>query len=143
MLRRDFTKSNKEYFRKNRNILIAVSLFLLVGIVLLAILGLNGNFEVKGYNEFSVTVTEDTTTKFNSHKSEISSIINSYDGKFDNVLIYGEGDDTKYVIRYLNDLKEDSIVEINKLVAEEVGVDVANVSEQVEGSGSVQNKDYI
>ena len=143
MLRRDFTKSNKEYFKKNRNILITLGLFLLVGILMFAILGMNGNFEVKGYNEFSVSITETTTKKFSTHKSEISSIINSYDGKFDTLLIYSEGDDTKYLVRYLNNISDEDILEINELIAEEVGVNVENISEHVKVKGTVQNKDYI
>ena len=143
MLKRDFTKSNKEYFKKNRNFLIALGVFLLVGILVFAIFGMNGNFEIKGYNEFSITVNEKTTENYNTHRDEIGEIINSFNGKFDNMLIYGEGDDTQYVVRYLNDVSNKKILEINKLVAEEVGVDVANVSEHVKVGGIVKNTDYI
>lgn len=143
MLRRDFTKSNKEYFKENRNFLIAIGVFLLVGLLVLAIFGMNGNFELKGYNEFSVVVTENKKEDFNRHKSEISSIINSYDGKFDCMSIYGEGDDTKFVIRYINDINAETIVEINNLVAEELGVDVDKVSEHVQVNASVRTKDYV
>ena len=66
MLKRDFTKSNKEYFIKNKKILISIGVFLLIGILLLAIIGLNGNFEVAGYNEFTVTVTEEKANYFMS-----------------------------------------------------------------------------
>ena len=58
MLKRDFTKSNKEYFKQNRIALISIALFLVLGIVIFAIFGMNGNFEIKGYNEFSITVGE-------------------------------------------------------------------------------------
>ena len=34
MLKRDFTKSNKEYFAKNKITLISVALFLVVGILI-------------------------------------------------------------------------------------------------------------
>lgn len=143
MLKRDFTKSNKEYFKNNRNYIIAFGVFLLVGILLFAILGMNGNFELKGYNEFSVVVTEKAKEDFSSQKREVSSIINSYDGKFDTMLIYGEGDDTKYVVRYLNDLNDETVLEINKLVAEKLGVELDVVSEHVKVDGSVQTKDYV
>ena len=143
MLRRDFTKTNKEYFKKNRVVLISITLFLIVGILMFALLGMNGNFEIKGYNEFSVTVSEETTSNYSSHKSEISSVINSYNGKFDTILVYGEGDSTKYVIRYLNDINEASILEINELIAEEVDVDIDAVSEHIHVEGTLENKDYV
>lgn len=143
MLRRDFTKSNKEYFKQNRNYIIAISLFLVVGLLLLAILGMNGNFEVKGYNEFSVVVTEEGTKTYSQNKSDISSIIDSYEGKFDSLLIYGEGDDTKYVIRYLNNLSDETILEVNELIAEKLEVDLSKISEHVKVGSSIQTKDYI
>ena len=143
MLRRDFTKTNKDYFKKNRLTLITISLFLIAGILMFAFLGMNGNFEINGYNEFSVTVSEEATNDYSAHKSEISSIIDSYNGKFDTILIYGEGDSTKYVIRYLNDIDEASILEINDLIAEEVDADIDDISEHTHVAGTLKNKDYV
>lgn len=143
MLKRDFTKSNKEYFKQNRVALISIAVFLILGIIIFAIFGMNGNFEIKGYNEFSVTVTGKTTEKFGTHQQEIGKIVNSFDGKFDNVSIYGEGDDTKYVVRYLKDVKGNEQLEINKLVAEKLGVELDAVSEHTEVAPIVKNTDYI
>ena len=44
MLKRDFTKSNKDYFLKNKILLICVAAFLLIGILVASIFGMNGNF---------------------------------------------------------------------------------------------------
>ncbi len=143
MIKRDFKKSNKEYFKENKTILISVAVFLLVGILILSIFGMNGNFEVSGYNEFSVTVNENTASDFNTHKTEIGHIIDSYNGKFDTILIFGEGDNTQFVVRYLKDLKENDIVSINKLVAEELKVEVNDISEHVHVNGSVKATDYV
>ncbi len=143
MLRRDFTKSNAEYLKSNRNFILAVSLFLLVGILVFAIFGMNTNFEIKGYNEFSVVVTEAGTRDFSEHKSEIGSIINSYDGKFDSLSIYAEGDDTKYVVRYMNNISEENILEINSLIAEKLEVDVSKVSQHTNVGATVETKDYV
>lgn len=143
MLKRDFTKSNKEYFKTNKIALISVAIFLIVGIVLFAVLGLNGNFEIKGYNEFSVTVGEKATEKFASNQQEIGKIVNSFDGKFDNVSIYGEGDETKFVVRYLTDVNGNAELEINNLIAEKLGVDLENVSEHVYVSPVVKDSDYV
>ena len=143
MLRRDFTKSNKEYFKQNKSVLIGVLVFLLVGILVFAIFGMNGNFEFAGYNEFSVTVSEKTTKDFGTYQREIGDIVNSYGGKFDNVSIYGEGDDTKFVVRYMKDLTEAQTLEINKLVAEKVGVDLELVSAHSHVGPAVKNSDYV
>ncbi|MBQ8615623.1 MAG: hypothetical protein IJ415_03555 [Clostridia bacterium] len=143
MLKRDFTKSNKEYFKKNKIVLISVAVFLLLGIIIFSIFGMNGNFEINGYNEFSITVGEKATEKFGTHQQEIGKIVNSFDGKFDNVSIYGEGDNTKYVVRYLKDVNGNEQIEINKLVAEKLGIEVDNISEHMSVGPVVKNTDYI
>ena len=143
MLKRDFTKSNKEYFKNNKNFLIAIGVFLLVGILVFAIFGMNGNFEIKGYNEFSITVNEKIAEEYTEDRDGIGSIINSFNGKFDNMQIYGEGDDTKFVVRYLNDLSETEIFKVNNLVAQKLGVEVENISEHVNVSSKVNSTDYV
>ena len=143
MLKRDFTKSNKEYFKKNRNFLIIIATFLLAGILVFALCGLNGNFEIKGYNEFSISVTEKTSESFVKHQNKVGDIINSYNGDFDNMLIYGEGDNTQYVVRYLNDLNNDKILEINQKIADEIGVELSDISEHVEVGPSLRKQDIL
>lgn len=143
MLRRDFTKSNKEYFKSNKKVLISIAVFLLVGILIFAIFGLNGNFEIIGYNEFTVNVNEKIADDINKYHSEIGNIIDSYDARFDNVRITGEGDNTQFVVRYLRDLKEKDVLEINKLVADELGVDQASISAHVHVKPIVKNSNYL
>lgn len=143
MLKRDFTKSNKEYFKKNKITLISVAIFLIVGILVFAIFGMNGNFEVNGYNEFSITVSEKATEKFGTYQQEIGKIVDSYNGSFDNVSIYGEGDNTQFVVRYLKDINGADQIEVNKLIAEKIGVNVANVSEHTHVNSIVKNTDYV
>lgn len=143
MLRRDFTKTNREYFKQNRIALISVALFLVIGMILLAIFGLNGNFEVGGYKEFTINVNSTMTKDFSKHQQEVSKIINSYNGKFDNMSVYGEGDNTQYVVRYLKDVKGNDIIEINQLVAEKLEVDVEEVSTHIKVKPSAKNTDYI
>ena len=143
MLRRDFTKSNKEYFKKNKIILIAVAVFLAVGILMFSLLGMNGNFEINGHNEFSIIVGEKATQSFGTHQQDIGKIVNSFDAKFDNVSICGEGDDTKYVVRYLKDINGNDEAEINVLIAEKLNVEIEKVSEHVKVSPVVTNKDYV
>ena len=143
MLNRDFTKSNKEYFKANKNIIIAVLAFLLIGILVFAIFGMNGNFEVAGYKEFSVTINETIADNYSTHQREIGEIVNSYGGKFDSVQIYGEGDDTKYVVRYIKDLNAEQVLEVNKLVAEKLKVEVDSVSEHISVKPLTRASDYV
>lgn len=143
MLKRDFTKSNKEYLKSNKVALIALVMFLVVGMLVFAICGMNGNFEVNGYTEFSVRVGETATKEFSTHQQEIGKIVNSFDGKFDNVSIVGEGDDTQYIVRYLKDVNGNDQIEINKLVAEKLGVDVDGVTEHTHVNASVRRTDYV
>lgn len=128
MLRRDFTKSNKEYLNKNKVVIMAVAAFLLLGLIVGLIFGMNGNFEVKGYNEFSVTITENKVGNYSEYSQEISKIVNSYDAKFDTVSISGEGDNTQLVVRYLNDVSYANEIEINAKVAQTLGVETDKVS---------------
>lgn len=143
MLKRDFTKSNKDYFNKNKITLICLAVFLLVGIIIGAIFGMNGNFEIKGYNEFSVTVNESKVNDFNKYSDEISGILNDYNAKLDTISIYGEGDDSKFVVRYLNDLNNEQVVEINQLVAQKLEVNLDAVTEHNFVKPIVKNKDYV
>ena len=48
---------------------------------------MNGNFEVGGYNEFTVKVNENIAKDYSSHQTKIGSIVNSYNGRFDCVLV--------------------------------------------------------
>ena len=143
MLKKDYKKSNKEFFKSNKFALIALAVFLIVGITLLAIFGLNGNFEVKGGYEFTVTVGENRTHKFVNDQRAIAKIIDSYDGSFDTVSVYGNGDDAQYIVRYMKNIKNDKIEEINILVAEKLSVDVADVSSHERIRPSVETSDYL
>ncbi len=143
MLNRDFTKTNKEYFKSNKTILISILVFLLIGILMFAIFRMNGNFEVSGYNEFTVTVNEAKADDFVVCQRDIGDIINSYGGEFDTMTIYGEGDDTQFVVRYMDKLSASDQDEVNALVAEKLGVDIENISGHKKISSIVTNKDYV
>ena len=98
MLKKDFKQSNLRYLNANKITLIILSLFLIIGITMLSVWGLNGNFEISGYYEFSVTVGEQQTEKFINDQREIAKIIDSRAGNFDTVSIYGEGDSKQYIV---------------------------------------------
>ena len=141
MLNRDFTKSNKDYFNKNKIVLIVLALFLVVCILLACTVKLRGNFELAGYNEFSVKIGSET--KVNTASKKVEQVVKSYNSGFDTILVYGEGDDTQLVVRYLKDLSADEKTEIATKVAEKLGIGVENVSEHNHVAAVVKNTDYI
>ena len=86
-MRRDFTKSNKDYLAKNKFALIGVSVFLLLGILFGIIFGFNGNFEIMGCNEFSISATADRKSYSNIY-NKAEEVINCYGGDYDSYAIY-------------------------------------------------------
>ncbi len=141
MLNRDFSKSNKEYFGKNKIALIVLSLFLVVGVVVASIFGLRGNFEIAGYNEFSVTIGSER--KISETSKEVEQIVKSFNTQFDTISVYGQGDDTKLIVRYLKDISAEDQTTINTKIAEKLGIEVVNISEHVDVAPVVRTVDYI
>ncbi len=142
MLNRDFSKSNKEYLNKNKFVLIAVAVFLLVGVIMAVCLGFNTNFELRGYKEFTVNVTEKQTSN-NSNIETIRGVLNAHGGKCDIVSISGEGDNSQYVVRYLKDFSQETIIEVNELIAEKLEVETTDISEHLAVKPMVKATDYI
>ena len=143
MLNRDFTKSNKYYFNKNKIVLIVLAAFLAVGIIVAAVFGMNGNFEFKGYNEFSVKVAYENSKEYNTYINKITNIVNTNGGKLDAVSYFDEGDNTKIVVRYMSNLSEDVKVEIEQQIVEQIGVDETDISDHVHVKPIVKAADYI
>ncbi len=141
MLNRDFSKSNKEYFKKNRVALILVATFLLLGVLMLSIFGMNGNFEMRKYNEFSVYVGSEA--KVSHYSSEIKDIVNKYNGDFDNVSKFDVGDDTRLVVRYMNTLSKDKQDSINVDIIKKFNLENGTVSEHKVVGSAVRTRDYV
>lgn len=116
MLKRDFTKSNKTYFKQNWVVLLCLALFLIVGVLVAGFCGMNGNFEFTGYNEFTISASTEDRANFKHYNKEIASIVNSYGGKFDNVSVFGEGEECKLVVRYMNTVSAEDQREINTAI---------------------------
>lgn len=142
MLNRDFTKSNKEYIAKNKIPLIILVAVLVVGIIVMAVFGLRGNFEMTGYNEFAVTVGTDTS-KYNDYVSKISNSVNEFGGEYESYSIFDEGDDTKIIIRYLNDLSSDKQVALNEDLSGNLSLDITMFSSHTHVGPVADNIDYI
>lgn len=142
MTRRDFKKSNLDYFNKNKIALICIGVFVLLGILLGVIFGFNQNFEMKGYNEFQITLSS-TQTKYNSYAKDVAKIVNSYGGNYDSYQIYGEGDNTKFVVRYSHEISNENQTKINNEVADAIEIEVTKISNHVAVSPAVNGTSYL
>ncbi len=144
---RDFSKSNKEYIKKNKLPIIIVCLILVLGLICGIAFGFNGNFEFKGYNEFSVLVENASKTEISKYENKIETIVNKQGGDVKTISIEGEGDNTKLVINYQTNLKTDKQNEINKEIAKILNVEEEKIPEYISAhvhvSAIVKNSDYI
>ena len=142
MLNRDFSKSNKEYFSKNKFTILILVAFLVIGILVGAFFGMKSNFEIAGYNEFTVRVGEDSSN-YNEYIDKISTAINNENGDYDSFSIMGDGDDTKLIIRYMNELTNEQQNSINENIVIELSILDTYISSHVYVSPVVDNTDYI
>ncbi len=141
MLNRDFSKSNKDYFAKNKVSLIVIISILVLGLVFCAIFGLNANYEFTGYNEFSITVGTDSS-KYDNYIMKIESNVNKY-AEYQNVQIFDEGDDTKIIVKYVGDLSSDKQTELNTKISADLQLDISLISSHTEVSPIVEITDII
>ena len=141
MFNRDFTKSNKDYFNKNKIWLISLVAFLVIGLVVSLVFGMNTNFELKGHYEFTVNVTE--SAKLSDCSKEIEKIVNSNGANFDSVSIMGEGDATEIVVRYMNALSEAEQTALNEKIKAELGENVITIENHTFVKSIVKDTDYI
>ena len=141
MLKRDFTKSNKEYFAKNKITLISIALFLVVGILITLIFGFNQNFELKGYNEFSVNVTADAD--INECTKVIKEVVDDLGADFDAVSIFDEGDNTEIVVRYNKSISNKEFDELQAKLANKLILNVEDISETKFVGPIAKDVDYI
>lgn len=141
MLNRDFSKSNKDYFNKNKISLLVLGLFLVLGLVIACVFGFHGNFELAGYNEFSVRIGSEQSV--NETSKQIKQIVETYDADFDTTLVFGEGDETKIVVRYLKDLSDDQQTELADKIAQKLNLELSDISEHVAVSSVARATDYI
>lgn len=141
MFNRDFSKSNKDYFAKNKIALISVGVFLLVGILIASIFGFNQNFELKGYYEFSINVTAETD--INDCSKTIKEIVNEYGAGYDNLSVFDEGDNTELIIRYTKQISNSKYEEMQAKLANKLIIDVDDISGSTKVGATASAVDYV
>lgn len=143
MLNRDFTKSNKDYFSKNKVTLISIFVFLLIGLIFALSLGFNGNFEMKGYNEFTVSITESQLNNYKNYEKDIQKAVNNKNGNFSTISVFDQGDNTKLVVKYANNLSDEYQMQINIDIAEALEINQSNISSHSHVKATVKATDYV
>ena len=141
MLNRDFTKSNKHYFAKNKIALIAIAVFLTIGLLVAAIFGFNGNFEMKGYYEFSINITEGTD--YYKYGKVIENVVDDFGGDFDNLVEVGVGDNTQLVVRYMKAFSAENEAKMEAKLAEKLEISLEDISESNHVLPAAKSTDYI
>lgn len=141
MLNRDFSKSNKNYFVKNRILITVIIGIILIGMLVAGFFGMNGNFEFTGYSEFSFTVGSDA--KVSSYNTGVKNIIENNGGKFDTLSLSGVGDDAAIIVRYIGDLTTEQQNAINDAISSKYQVSTDDVSSHVAVDPSITKADFI
>ncbi len=143
MLNRDFNKSVKSYINQNKIWLIVLASILIVGLIVGLIFGMNTNYEISGYNEFSITITAEDRKDFDSISNKIHSQVNKYDGDCDTISLFGEGDNSKVIVRYMSHVSAEDVSLMNNSIAQELNISIDLISDHVEVSPEVKASDYI
>ena len=142
MINRDFTKSNKQYIKQNKMILISLALILILGLVITCIFGFKGGTDIEGCNTFSINIgTEYDAEKLDTYTSNINTLLNEHKAELKSVQITGEGSETTLVVKYSGDIK--NIVNFNVDVSNTFNLSYLAVSQHSAIGASVTTKDYV
>ena len=141
MLNRDFSKSTKSFINKTKYFIIGAVSFLLIGILIAAIFGFNGNFEMKGYYEFSVNVKENTN--YSKYSNVIEQKVDKFGGNFDTCLNYDDGDNAQLIIRYTKSISKENETELKNEIAKALEIEVSEINETYFVKASVKSSDYV
>lgn len=144
---RDFTASNKQYFSKNKFPILILCLVLVLGVVCGLVFGVRGNFEISGYNEFSVLAENIKTTELNKYQKDIETIVNKNGGDVFSISVGGEGNFSKFIVKYSATLKSATQTEINKEIAQKLGIEESEIANYISNHNFVapvvRGRDYI
>ncbi len=142
MVNRDFSKSGKSYIAKNKVVLIALSLIIAVGIIMLCALGFNGGTEVSGYKTFSIKMGSSyDAEKLDDYMSTINGNLVDYDGYVQSVQLTGEGDSTTLIVKYSGKVSSEG--KLNAALAQDLKVDLDAITDHVKVGASLTNSDYV
>lgn len=144
MLNRNFNESKKNYISKNKWTLIALGVFVLVGILVAAIFGFNGNPDFKGCNVVNVNVgTTTSDSKLDDYNSKLDKIFASNDLNLYSVQLKGVGAETTLEIKYTGKKTQSKIDKVNADIVSELEVDASQISEHKKVSATIDSADYI
>ena len=142
MINRDFTKFGKSYIGKNKVVLIALSVIIAIGIIMLCALGFKGGSEVSGYNTFSVKIgTSYKADKLDDYLNAINDNLVDYNADVQSVQLTGEGDSTTLVVKYNG--KVSNQTKLNEELAKDLNLDAEAITEHSKVGASLTSNDYV
>lgn len=142
MLNRDFTKSNREYLKKNWLVLTCLGVIILMGIIMICAMGFNSGADLSGYNTFSIKVgSQYQESKSSAYIKNIKENLVEVDSELYSVQLAGEGDNAILVVKYRDCIENQA--EFNSALAEDLGLDASLITEHTKVEKSVTSKDYI
>ena len=143
MLNRDFNKPVRSYISQNKVWLIVLTAILISGLIMGLIFGMNTNYEISGYNEFSISISADQVADFKEMSEVIHDQVNKYDAKCDTISLFGEGDNSEIIVRYMADMSSEDQSLMNNSISQKLNISVDLISEHVEVSPQVKISDYV
>lgn len=144
MLNRNFNESKKTYIAKNKWTLIALGVFVLIGVLVAAIFGFNGNPEFKGCNMVNVNIgTTTSDSQLDDYNSKLDQIFASNDLNLYSVQLKGVGAETTLEIKYTGKKTQSKIDSVNADIVSELEVDASQISEHKKVSATIDSADYI
>lgn len=144
MLNRNFSESKKTYLSKNKWNLIALGVFVLIGVLVAAIFGFNGNPEIKGCHLVNINIgTTTTDSQLDDYNSKLNQVFASNDLNLYSVQLKGVGAETTLEVKYTGKKIESKIENLNADIATELEVDASQISQHKKVSATVSSSDYI
>ena len=143
MINRDFTKSNKQYIKQNKFVLIGLGVILLLGIIMLCVFGgFKGGTEVSGYNTLSVKMgTNYDVDKLDDYTDAINKNLKDQKAELISIQVTGEGSSTTLVIKFNGEIKDE--FKLTTGLSSDLLANVSSISEVTTVGPSLTSRDYI
>lgn len=142
MINRDFSRSGKDYIKQNKIILIVLAIIFVAGIIMMSVLGFNGNADIKGYTTFSINMEETLKSdKLSDYEKKVNAeLVDSGCGLY-SIQIAGEADSAKLIVKYKGTPKD--VATLNQNIADAINIDVTAISAHNKVKPSITSSDYI
>jgi len=144
MLKRDFSKSKKDYILKNKFILITIVALLVASVIFSVIVGFNTTPEFDGGYMFSVNVGKEVSaSKLDDYTDKIDSILNKNNLELYSVQFKGEGELSSLQITYMGNTSISKAEKVNSAIAGYLKIDLEEITNHEFLEPTIKSSDYI